>query len=433
FDNVTADNVVNAAEAAGTVNLTGKVTGEFTTGDVVSAVVNGKTYTAAVAANGSFSMTVSGAELVADADKKFEYSFVARDAAGNASTIAASKTYSVDTTGPSNIDPSKDDPKNPPAGKAAVVMDAVTADNVVNAVEAGGNVTVSGTAYGDYTVGDSVTLKINGTAYQATVGAGGKFSVSVKGTDLSADADKSIDVSLTAHDAAGNVGTITGAKAYAVDTTGPSNVTLTFDNVTADNVVNAAEAAGTVNLTGKVTGEFVAGDMVSLVVNGVTSTGAVKADGTYTVAVKGSDLVADADKKIDATFVARDSAGNASTFTASKAYGVDTVAASPVINGYWDNWNGSPAPSPLTRRGTGHTLTTPSLTARSAGSTIGRWDTTTILSTNCRTTHTARLTSLMLKIKLTPPSITCMTVPLIFLSVLFACGITYVLDSGKPV
>ncbi|WP_248790170.1 Ig-like domain-containing protein, partial [Escherichia coli] len=60
IDAVTADNVVNAAEAGKTVTLTGNVTGEFTEGDIVTLTINNQQYTAEVLANGSWSVDVAG-------------------------------------------------------------------------------------------------------------------------------------------------------------------------------------------------------------------------------------------------------------------------------------------------------------------------------------------------------------------------------------
>ena len=43
-------------------------------------------------------------------------------------------------------------------------LDAITADNIVNAAEAGGTVAVTGTVGGDVQVGDTVTLTVNGNS-----------------------------------------------------------------------------------------------------------------------------------------------------------------------------------------------------------------------------------------------------------------------------
>ena len=55
---------------------------------------------------------------------------------------------------------------------ASITLDAITADNIVNAAEAGGTVAVTGTVGGDVQDGDTVTLTVNGIdLYRA--GAGG--------------------------------------------------------------------------------------------------------------------------------------------------------------------------------------------------------------------------------------------------------------------
>ncbi|WP_258191980.1 Ig-like domain-containing protein [Shewanella morhuae] len=48
-------------------------------------------------------------------------------------------------------------------------MDNITSDDVLNAQEAAGDVTVTGTVGGDAAIGDTVTMVINGTTYTTTV------------------------------------------------------------------------------------------------------------------------------------------------------------------------------------------------------------------------------------------------------------------------
>ena len=47
---------------------------------------------------------------------------------------------------------------------ASITLDTITADNIVNAAEAGGTVAVTGTVGGDVQVGDTVTLTVNGNS-----------------------------------------------------------------------------------------------------------------------------------------------------------------------------------------------------------------------------------------------------------------------------
>ncbi|HMT32748.1 MAG TPA: Ig-like domain-containing protein, partial [Dermatophilaceae bacterium] len=153
----------------------------------------------------------------------------------------------------------------------SLVVDPVTADNMLNAAEAGGNVVVTGTVSGEFVAGDTVTLTVNGVAYTGTVGADGIFAIEVPGSELAADPDTTVDASVSTTDAAGNAGSATATKVYAVDTAGPVP-TITVNDVTADNVLNAVEAGADVAITGTVTGEFKTGDTVTLTVNGTDYT-----------------------------------------------------------------------------------------------------------------------------------------------------------------
>ena len=152
---------------------------------------------------------------------------VAFDAAVTPNTAADLSVQAVDTLAP----------------VASISLDAITADNIVNAAEAGGTVAVTGTVAGDVQVDDTVTLTVNGnSSYTGLVLAGLTFSVDVAGSDLAADTN--VHASVTATDVAGNTGTATDDQVYTVDTVAPV-ASITFDAITADNIVNAAEAAGT--------------------------------------------------------------------------------------------------------------------------------------------------------------------------------------------
>ena len=94
---------------------------------------------------------------------------VAFDAAVNPNTAADLSVQIVDTLAP----------------VASITLDAITADNVVNAAEAGATVAVTGTVGGDVQVGDTVTLTVNGApAYTGLVQADLTFSIDVAGSDL---------------------------------------------------------------------------------------------------------------------------------------------------------------------------------------------------------------------------------------------------------
>ena len=254
LDAITADNIVNAAEAAATVAVTGTVGGDVQVGDTVTLTVNGNSsYTGLVQAGLTFSIDVAGSDLAADRPT-VHASVNTTDAAGNTATATDDQAYTVDTVAP----------------VASITLDAITADNIVNAAEAGGHGC-------DHRHGGRRRAgwrhRHPDGQWQLLLhrpGAGGlTFSIDVAGSDLAADTNVHASVNTT--DAAGNTATATDDQAYTVDTVAPV-ASIILDAITADNIVNAAEAGGTVAVTGTVGGDVQDGDTVTLTVNGNSPT-----------------------------------------------------------------------------------------------------------------------------------------------------------------
>jgi len=101
--------------------------------------------------------------------------------------------------------------------------------------------------------------------------------------------------------------------------------------ITSDNVVNAQESNSSIDITGSVSGDYNAGDVVTLDLNGTQYTGTVDAKGHYSIAVPGSELIADADQKMEASVAVTDSAGNSAQATTGVVYQVDTQVSLPTI------------------------------------------------------------------------------------------------------
>ncbi|WP_194430659.1 Ig-like domain-containing protein [Pectobacterium carotovorum] len=311
IDNVTSDNVINAAESGQTIAVTGKVDNDVKAGDAVTVKVGTETYQTTVNADGkTWSVNVPGSVLAANGD--ISASVTTRDPAGNVTTANTTHAYGVDTVAPT----------------ASITIDNVTSDNVINAAESGQTIAVTGKVDNDVKAGDAVTVKVGTETYQTTVNADGKtWSVNVPGSVLAANDD--ISASVTTRDPAGNVTTADTTHAYGVDTVAPT-ASITIDNVTSDNVINAAESGQTIAVTGKVDHDVKAGDAVTVKVGTETYQTTVNADGkTWSVNVPGSVLAANGD--ISASVATRDAAGNVTTANTSHAYGVDTVAPTASI------------------------------------------------------------------------------------------------------
>ena len=54
---------------------------------------------------------------------------------------------------------------------------------------------------------------------------------------------------------------------------------ITIDDITSDNIVNENESQGQINVTGRVTGDFSEGDLVTLTIHNTNYTGPVDANG----------------------------------------------------------------------------------------------------------------------------------------------------------
>ncbi|WP_137889444.1 DVUA0089 family protein, partial [Pseudomonas sp. 2FE] len=119
---------------------------------------------------------------------------------------------------------------------------------------------------------------------------------------------------------------------HGVDTT--ATASLSVDPITSDDLLNASEAASSVNVSGTVGGDAALGDSVTFSVNGSAYSGAVIDLGGgvlgFSIAVAGSDLAADT--SFDVSVSGSDAAGNPFSATATSSHGVDTTAPTITAN-----------------------------------------------------------------------------------------------------
>ncbi|WP_288365919.1 Ig-like domain-containing protein [uncultured Marinobacter sp.] len=238
-------------------------------------------------------------------DGEYSLTAVATDAAGNASG-AGELTFTLDTV----------------ADAGTVSVNAITADDVINAEEAGQTIPVSGTASGgDIAQGDAVAMIINGQDYTTTVGANGAWSVDVAGSDLAADTEFEVVVSST--DDAGNTVDSTAVSSHVVDTVAPDAPTVSLTNDTGADDEDSVSNDATLTMTAE------AGSTVE-VFNGETSLGPAQEDpdnaGTFTFEPTGLT-----DGSYTLTAIATDAAGNTSAGSGGIAVTLDTAASPPTL------------------------------------------------------------------------------------------------------
>ncbi|MDO1510551.1 MULTISPECIES: Ig-like domain-containing protein [unclassified Neisseria] len=211
LDDITADNVINRAESADNVTISGKVDGEFRQGDNVTLTVDNQTHQTAVDAEGRFSTTVSGSLLSENKSPTVHASIDAHDSAGNAGKAQTSTSYSVKTENHIQIE-----------------LNALTADNLINAGEAKKSVTLTGRVAGDDAViGQNVVLTVNHKTYTATVNTDKTFSTEVAGSDLVADKNYTVQAVLNSKDRAGNSLNAEASHAYKVSAEAAASVKIT--------------------------------------------------------------------------------------------------------------------------------------------------------------------------------------------------------------
>ena len=372
---VAGDNIINKAEAAAGVTISGTaaagsggaaVNGQTATITIVDGTNAVKdTYTATVTA-GAWSVNVTAAQAQALADGSYSIKANLSDAAGNAATTAT-QAITVDETSPT-----------------IAITGPVAGDNIINKSEAAAGVTISGTAAsgGAAVNGQTATITIvDGTnavkdTYTATVTAGA-WSVNVTAAQAQALADGSYSIKANLSDAAGNAAT-TATQAITVDETAPS---IAISPVAGDNIINKSEAVAGVTISGTA-----AAGAGSAAVNGQTATitivdgtNAVKdtytatvTAGAWSVNVTAAQAQALADGSYSIKANVSDAAGNAAT-TATQAITVDETAPS----------GGTPILTAASDSGTSHTdgitnVTAPTFTV-ALNSTVVAGDTVQLL------------------------------------------------------
>ncbi|MGR3484587.1 MAG: beta strand repeat-containing protein [Paracoccaceae bacterium] len=279
------DGVIDGSEGGSEVVLTGTVE----VGSTVVVTIDGVDYPATVGDDGVWTCGVPGGTFDGN-DIKVGFTVTATDPNGNTTTVPG--TVDVDTI-------------------ATVTLDAVTGDNAIDRGEAGGPVTLTGTA----DPGSAISIQVNGTTLTGTAGADGTWSITAT-PPVFAGAPAQIDIVVTATDPAGNVASVT--QQVSLDTIFP----LTIDTpIEGDDLVNAAEMADGVQLSG--TAE--PGASLTLSYNGASVNTQADASGNWTATFPASAFaVTNAAYQAQVSVSTTDGFGNTQTGLAT--FDVDLAA-----------------------------------------------------------------------------------------------------------
>lgn len=279
------DNFLNLAEAAAGQTLSG-TTGKTGDGQTVTVTLGGVTYTATVAADGTWTVNLPAGDLQALTQGPVQISVTATDSAGNTATVVSTAT--ADFTSP------------------VLTVNPVTGDGYVSIAEAAGPLAITGTASLSE-AGRTVSVTLNGVTYTGTVLPNGQWSISVPAGALSAVANGQYPLTVEISDAAGNSTTITSNVQLSGN---PENgPTITLNAFAGNNVVDGAEQQTAQIISGSTT-NVEAGQVVSITLNNVTYTATVQAGGAWSVSIPSADLVALQNGSLTLTATVADKAGN---------------------------------------------------------------------------------------------------------------------------
>ena len=260
INTVAGDNVINAAEVAAGQTISGSVA-NAEAGNTVTVTIGGNSYTATVQSDLSWSVSVPESVLTA---------------LGNGDlTVSATVTNGHGNTGTGERDITID------ANLPGLRVDTVAGDDVINSIEHGQNLIVTGSSDG-LAAGTTLTVTLNGKTYAASVLADGT-GAAIPAADVGALAAGTVTVTVAGQSAAGNP--VTMSHDVTVDLTA---VAISIDTIAADDVINAAEKGADLVLSGS-TSNVEENQTVTVTFGGKSYTATVDADGNWTATVPSAD------------------------------------------------------------------------------------------------------------------------------------------------
>ncbi|PLR49917.1 hypothetical protein CYR40_02255 [Chimaeribacter arupi] len=303
FDAFAGDNVLNSAEQNTAQTLSGHAD-HVEAGLLVTLALNGRTYTAAVQPDGSWSTAIPANDLRLLSDGSLTVNAAVTNSAGNSAT--ASDTLTVDLN------------------RGGISVNPLAGDGMLNVAEQAAGLTLSGTTAG-VPEGSTVTVILNGQNYTTQTDGLGLWTLTLPPEALAGLPDGRQTVNISTLDADGD----------PVFTTAPLNVYLhslphpTLDTPFVDGRLNAAEVQAPQTLTGH-TGLTGPGQSVSLALGGLIYTGTVDESGVWQLTLPPSAFRGLAEGTTALDVVVSDLAGN--TALVSGNVQVDFTAPTLVVN-----------------------------------------------------------------------------------------------------
>ncbi|MEQ9887086.1 Ig-like domain-containing protein [Pectobacterium zantedeschiae] len=287
---VALDNQINRLEASQPLTISGS-TVNVTPGESVTVTLNGKTYTGTIAANGSWSVTISSSDMLALQD-------------GTATiTASVANPGDIPVTASRNIDIHINNLPQP-------TINQPFGDGILNIVESASGQNLTGKT-GISGGGQSVVVTLNGKTYTATVDNQGNWIAALPAADLQSLSTGVQTIRVEATDTAGN--SIEIARDITIDMDLP---VLTLKPLTSDGIINAAESLNDQLISGHAL-QSDAGRTVIVTVNNKNYQAQIQADGNWSTTIPAADLQALADGNYTVTATLTGASGNSTTSTGS--------------------------------------------------------------------------------------------------------------------
>ncbi|WP_072193734.1 Ig-like domain-containing protein [Pantoea stewartii] len=308
------DNVINDGETQVRQTISG-TSDTSEAGRAVTVTLNGKTYTAVVQTDGTWSTSVPASDMQALAEGQTVINAQLSDAAGNVTSV--DRTVTVDTTAP------------------LIQTDAFLGDNLINAADITTSQVLTGRTTGAEE-GQTISLFVGDGAPIATavIGADGAWSIDLTPDVLASLNDGPLVFGLRVSDVAGNQTDATITVNKVVN----AALNLVVDSVFGDGTLSAIDTTIAQTITGTATSAGV-GATVAVTIGGTTLTSAVGQDGKWAIVVPPNvlGLISDGQLALDVTLT--DAAGNVRTVGETVTAIVDAVPVVGTLTGLFGGDN----------------------------------------------------------------------------------------------
>lgn len=315
---VSGDNIINAIEHAQDLTIFGTSTG-LAPGQTVTAIIDGKSYVTAIDADGSWQVGLQASDVSTYAQGSLTIHVSSADASGNPVAIDHQVTVDLADT--------------------AVSINPVALDNIINSVEQGSDLLLSG-ATANVEAGQVVVINFAGHQYQATIAGDGGWAVVVPATDLAGltDGYRNLEVQVTNT----NGSVAHSGQIVQVDVTSPILVidpTVSSSGVDSahDDLLNALEVNQDLLVSGVTSAQI--GQALTVSLNGQSYQTVVGEGGAWSVTIPSANFSSAPDGALLITATTTDKAGNSvqqtrelTVDTTAPVITINTVAGDDIIN-----------------------------------------------------------------------------------------------------